>query len=112
MTPLSEMGGYVFWTKRRLQPASNRFVGRKTAKGSFSLGLAPPVWRRSPRCKTRVLGVADELKGQIPLGLLVLKVGVEREHAEICDETVQLVRERVGPVAVFSRRSSGLRSDA
>ena len=45
----------------------------------------------------------DELKGQIPLGLLVLKAGVEREHDEICDETVQLVRERVGPVAVFKQ---------
>jgi len=50
-----------------------------------------------------VIGVADELKGQIPLGLLVLKVGVERKHTEICDETVQLVRERVGPVAVFKQ---------
>ena len=50
-----------------------------------------------------VVGVADELKGQIPLGLLVLKAGVEREHAEICSETVQLVRERVGPVAVFKQ---------
>src|SRR5207248_2265018 len=50
-----------------------------------------------------VFGVADELKGQIPLGLLVLKAGVEREHAEICDETVQLVRERIGPIAVFKQ---------
>jgi propionyl-CoA synthetase len=48
-----------------------------------------------------VFGVADELKGQIPIGFLVLKAGVERPHAEIAGEVVQLVRERIGPVASF-----------
>jgi len=48
-----------------------------------------------------VLGVADELKGQVPLGLVVLKAGVERPHEEIVAELVALVRERIGPVAVF-----------
>jgi propionyl-CoA synthetase len=33
----------------------------------------------------------------------VLKAGVEREHDAICDEAVQLVRERIGPIAVFKR---------
>ena len=46
-------------------------------------------------------GVADALKGQVPLGLLVLKAGVERPHAEIEREVVALVRERIGPVAAF-----------
>jgi propionyl-CoA synthetase len=50
-----------------------------------------------------VIGVGDELKGQIPIGLLVLKAGVERPHEEIATETVQLVRERIGPVAVFKQ---------
>ena len=50
-----------------------------------------------------VIGVADELRGQVPVGLLVLKAGVEREPEAICDETVQLVRERIGPVAVFKK---------
>jgi len=48
-----------------------------------------------------VIGVADELKGQVPLGLIVLKAGVERDHDEICEEVVQLVRDRIGPVAAF-----------
>ena len=48
-----------------------------------------------------VIGVGDELKGQVPLGLLVLKAGVERDEEEICAEVVRLVRERIGPVAVF-----------
>ena len=48
-----------------------------------------------------VIGVADELKGQVPLGFLVLKAGVERLHEEIVAEVVQLVRGEIGPVASF-----------
>ncbi len=50
-----------------------------------------------------VIGAADTLKGQLPVGFLVLKAGVERDPAEIVRETVALVRERVGPVAVFKQ---------
>jgi propionyl-CoA synthetase len=50
-----------------------------------------------------VLGVADELKGQVPLGLLVLKAGVERRHAEIVVDVIEMVRERIGPVAAFKK---------
>src|SRR5712672_4412954 len=48
-----------------------------------------------------VMGVADALKGQVPLGLLVLKAGVNRPAAEIEEEAVGLVRQRIGPVASF-----------
>src|SRR6516162_6793493 len=48
-----------------------------------------------------VIGVADALKGQVPLGLLVLKAGVVRPADEVEDEAVQLVRDRIGPVASF-----------
>ena len=48
-----------------------------------------------------VVGVADDLKGQTPLGLLVLNAGVERTHAAIEGEAVQLVRDQIGPVASF-----------
>jgi propionyl-CoA synthetase len=48
-----------------------------------------------------VIGVADELKGQLPVGFLVLKAGVERDDDEIVAEAVRLVRERIGPVAAF-----------
>ena len=48
-----------------------------------------------------VIGVADELKGEVPLGLVVLKLGVERSHEEIVAELIQLVREKIGPVASF-----------
>jgi len=51
--------------------------------------------------ETAVIGVADELKGQLPVGFLVLKARVERSRDEIVSEVVQLVRERIGPVASF-----------
>jgi propionyl-CoA synthetase len=48
-----------------------------------------------------VVGVADDLKGQIPMGFVVLKAGVERAHDDITTELVGMVRERIGPVAAF-----------
>jgi propionyl-CoA synthetase len=48
-----------------------------------------------------VIGVADELKGQLPVGLLVLKVGAVREHDAIVEAVVTAVREQIGPVASF-----------
>jgi propionyl-CoA synthetase len=50
-----------------------------------------------------VIGAADDLKGQLPLGFLVLKAGVDRPHETIVAETVAMVREQVGPVAVFKK---------
>jgi propionyl-CoA synthetase len=48
-----------------------------------------------------VLGVKDEVKGETPCGFVVLKAGVERPPHEIEREVVQLVRDRIGPVAAF-----------
>jgi propionyl-CoA synthetase len=48
-----------------------------------------------------VVGATDTLKGQTPIGLVVLKAGVNRPEAEIANELVALVRERIGPVAAF-----------
>jgi propionyl-CoA synthetase len=48
-----------------------------------------------------VFGVADELKGELPLGLVVLKAGVDRPEAELQQELIQRVREEIGPVAAF-----------
>jgi propionyl-CoA synthetase len=50
-----------------------------------------------------VIGVADKLKGQVPLGFLVLKAGVERPAAEVSAETIQMMRDRIGPVAFFKQ---------
>jgi propionyl-CoA synthetase len=48
-----------------------------------------------------VVGVHDELKGQIPVGFLVLKKGVDRDPHEIVEEVVRMVRQKIGPVAAF-----------
>jgi propionyl-CoA synthetase len=48
-----------------------------------------------------VLGVEDALKGQVPIGFLVLKAKVERDEEVIQKEVVQMVRDRIGPVAAF-----------
>lgn len=50
-----------------------------------------------------VVGVADALKGQVPLGFVVLKAGVTKPEEQILRELVQLVRERIGPVAAFKQ---------
>ncbi|NIP38358.1 MAG: propionyl-CoA synthetase [Candidatus Dadabacteria bacterium] len=48
-----------------------------------------------------VIGVADELKGELPVGLIVLKSGVERSEGDIIKELIQLIRDKIGPVASF-----------
>ena len=48
-----------------------------------------------------VIGVKDQLKGQLPLGFLVLKAGVEKSGEVIVSEVVQLVRSQIGAVASF-----------
>ncbi|MBO9396658.1 propionyl-CoA synthetase [Shimia sp. R9_2] len=48
-----------------------------------------------------VIGVADQLKGQMPVGFLCLNAGNERAHDEVVKEVVALVRQKIGPVAAF-----------
>ncbi|PYM94830.1 MAG: propionyl-CoA synthetase [Candidatus Rokuibacteriota bacterium] len=48
-----------------------------------------------------VVGVADEIKGEVPVGFVVTKAGVARGEAEIVRELVERVREQIGPVAAF-----------
>ena len=48
-----------------------------------------------------VIGVTDQLKGQLPMGFLCLNAGTNRAHEEIVKECVKLVRDKIGPVAAF-----------
>ncbi|MDW4548435.1 propionate-CoA ligase PrpE [Defluviimonas sp. D31] len=48
-----------------------------------------------------VIGVGDQLKGQMPVGFLCLNKGSKREHADVVKECVKLVRDQIGPVAAF-----------
>jgi propionyl-CoA synthetase len=73
-----------------------------TAGHRLSTGAMEEVLAAHPDvAECAVIGVADDLKGQVPLGLLVLKAGVDRPHVEISAEAVQLVRDRIGPIASF-----------
>jgi len=73
-----------------------------TAGHRLSTGAMEEVLSAHPDvAECAVVGVADDVKGQVPIGLLVLKAGVERSHEHIAGEVVQLVRDRIGPVAAF-----------
>ena len=87
--------GYVF-VMSRTDDVIN-VAGHRLSTGAIEEVLAshPDV------AECAVLGVADGLKGQLPLGLLVLKAGVTRSHDDVAAEAVQLVRDRIGPVAAF-----------
>jgi propionyl-CoA synthetase len=50
-----------------------------------------------------VIGVADSMKGQLPMGLLVLSAGVERPYETIVAEVISKVRDEIGPVAAFRK---------
>jgi propionyl-CoA synthetase len=87
--------GYVF-VMARTDDIIN-VAGHRLSTGAIEEVLAshPDV------AECAVIGVADELKGQLPVGFVILKAGVERPHDEIAQELVALVRERIGPVAAF-----------
>ncbi len=74
-------------------------AGHNLSTGSMEQVLAahPDV------AECAVFGVKDPLKTQLPVGLVVLKAGVTRDHAAIRDELVQAVRLAVGPVANFRK---------
>jgi propionyl-CoA synthetase len=68
----------------------------------LSTGQMEEVLSRHPAvAECAVIGVADELKGELPLGLLVLKAGVTLSHAEVVKQVVAAVRDTIGPVAAF-----------
>ena len=87
--------GYVY-VMTRVDDVIN-VAGHRLSTGQMEEVLAahPDV------AECAVIGAADELKGQVPVGFLVLKAGVNRPPEEIVGEVVKLVRERIGPVAFF-----------
>ncbi len=91
--------GYVF-VMARTDDIIN-VAGHRLSTGGMEEVLAshPDV------AECAVIGAADKLKGQLPVGFLVLKAGVDRPEPEIVGEVVKLVRERIGPVAAFKQAS-------
>ena len=84
------------WVMGRTDDIIN-VAGHRLSTGSMEEVLASH--RDVAECA--VVGVKDELKGQAPIGLVVLKAGVNRPEPEIARELVSLVRDRIGPVASF-----------
>jgi propionyl-CoA synthetase len=94
-TGFVDSDGYVF-VMTRTDDVIN-VSGHRLSTGAMEEVLAshPDV------AECAVIGVADNLKGQLPLGFLVLKSGVTRDLSEILPEVTQMVREQIGPVAAF-----------
>jgi len=55
--------------------------------------------------ESAVIGVNDDLKGQIPLGFLVLNSGVDTPRSQIIRHVIEYVRENIGPVASSKTQS-------
>jgi propionyl-CoA synthetase len=87
--------GYV-WIMSRTDDVIN-VAGHRLSTGAIEEVLA----EHKDVAECAVLGMADKLKGQIPMGLLALKTGVTKAKKEIIDECIKMVREKVGPVAAF-----------
>ncbi|KGM88885.1 propionyl-CoA synthetase [Roseovarius mucosus DSM 17069] len=87
--------GYL-WIMARTDDVIN-VAGHRLSTGAMEEVLAshPDV------AECAVIGAADELKGQTPVGFLCLTKGVNRAHDEIVKECVKLVRDQIGPVAAF-----------
>jgi len=96
-------GGYIdedgyAWVMGRVDDVIN-VAGHRLSTGAMEEVAAhhPDV------AECAVLGVADNLKGQVPIGLLVLKSGVDRNPEDIVAEVVQSVRSEIGPIACFKK---------
>ncbi len=87
--------GYVF-VMSRIDDIIN-VAGHRLSTGAMEGVLAshPDV------AECAVIGAADQLKGELPLGLVVLKSGVDRDQKSIQKELVTKVRDDIGPVAAF-----------
>ena len=87
--------GYVF-VMARTDDVIN-VAGHRLSTGALEEVLAshPDV------AECAVIGAADAMKGQLPVGLLVLNAGVTKSRADIVSEAIALVREQIGPVAAF-----------
>jgi propionyl-CoA synthetase len=87
--------GYV-WIMSRTDDIIN-VAGHRLSTGAIEEVLA----EHKDVAECAVLGIADKLKGQLPIGLLTLKAGVTKKHEDISKECVQMIRQKIGPVAAF-----------
>ena len=87
--------GYI-WIMSRTDDIIN-VAGHRLSTGAIEEVLS----EHQSVAECAVIGIADKLKGQLPIGLIALKAGVEKDNDSISKECVQMVRDKVGPVAAF-----------
>ena len=89
--------GYVF-VMGRIDDVIN-VAGHRLSTGELEQALAG----HAAVAECAVIGIADDLKGTVPIGLVVLKAGITSSPQDITRELVARVRDEVGPVASFQR---------
>ncbi|NGP54710.1 propionyl-CoA synthetase [Thioalkalivibrio sp. XN8] len=89
--------GYL-WIMSRIDDIINT-AGHRLSTGAMEEVLAS----HQDVAEAAVIGAHDDLKGELPVGLVVLKSGVDRPEDEIKAELVQMVRDKIGPVAAFKK---------
>mgnify|MGYP001223201212 FL=1 len=87
--------GYI-WIMSRTDDIIN-VAGHRLSTGAIEEVLS----EHQSVAECAVLGIADKLKGQLPIGLVVLKAGVKKDNELISKECIQMVRDKIGPVAAF-----------
>jgi len=89
--------GYL-WVMSRIDDIIN-VAGHRLSTG----GIEEVIASHPDVAECSVIGAADALKGELPVGQIVLKSGVDRPDDEVVAEVVQLVRSKIGPVAAFKK---------
>ena len=87
--------GYI-WIMSRTDDIIN-VAGHRLSTGAIEEVLS----EHQSVAECAVIGIADKLKGQLPIGLIALKAGVDKDNETITKECIQMVRDKVGPVAAF-----------
>ena len=87
--------GYI-WIMSRTDDIIN-VAGHRLSTGAIEEVLS----EHKSVAECAVIGIADKLKGQLPIGLLTLKAGVDQDYETISKECIQMVRNKIGPVAAF-----------
>ena len=87
--------GYI-WIMSRTDDIIN-VAGHRLSTGAIEEVLS----EHQSVAECAVLGIADKLKGQLPIGLVVLKTGVEKDNDTVSKECIKMVRDKIGPVAAF-----------
>ncbi len=87
--------GYI-WIMSRTDDIIN-VAGHRLSTGAIEEVLS----EHKSVAECAVIGIADKLKGQLPIGLLTLKAGVAQDNEAISKECIKMIRDKIGPVAAF-----------